>query len=188
MWRIFCVPLLVVAALWCGVYSLAAFASGRPTVGLIWGLCAGTGVIVAAALTWRWFVWVDARSQSLALPADSNTLRRQLRRAGIPDDLHGKFVEFQEKYAGKEGDYGGNGAVWGILLNKTHDFNSAMIPGRVEAFCDDGVWQVVCADIHASDTLTIDQFGRLYWCYSPRYSSFDRFFQKLSPDLSDDSV
>src|SRR5438128_468132 len=105
-------------------------------------------------------------------------LREKLRQAGIPDELHGKFVEFQHKHAGKKSTFNWNTAAWGILLDEVRErTSSAMVPGAIEAFEEDGVWQVVCADIHASDTPTIDQHGRLYWSHKPWYSDFDMFFE-----------
>ena len=115
---------------------------------------------------------------------DIPLLRSKLIAAGIPPELHGKFVEFQEKYAGRRSQFNYNRAVWGILLDRVHSISaSAMVPGEVEAFCEDGVWQVVCADIHVSDTATIDQQGRLYWSFQPRYSDFNLFFEGKEPDL-----
>jgi hypothetical protein len=111
-------------------------------------------------------------------------VRDKLRQAGIPDELHVKFIEFQHKYAGKESKFNWNVAVWGVLLEKVRDpASSAMVPGEIEAFEEDGVWQVVCADIHVSDTATIDQYGRLYWSYKPWYSDFNLFFENREPDL-----
>lgn len=110
-------------------------------------------------------------------------LEEKLRQAGIPDNLHAKFVEFQQKYAGKQTKFNLNTAVWGILLEKVRASSSAMVPGEIEAFQEDGIWQVVCADIHASDTATIDQHGRLYWSYKPWYSDFNMFFENQPPDL-----
>src|SRR5437762_3030561 len=101
-------------------------------------------------------------------------LRLKLSAAGIPAELQSKFVEFQEKYAGRESTFNLNRAVWGILLERVHSRSaSALVPREVEAFHEDGVWQVVCADIHASDTATIDEHGRLYWSYQPWYSDFN---------------
>jgi hypothetical protein len=111
-------------------------------------------------------------------------LRTKLSAAGIPSELHGKFVEFQEKYAGHTSQFNLNTAVWGILLDRVQNGSaSAMVAGDVEAFCEDGIWQVVCADSHASDTATIDQNGRLYWSYQPWYSDFNLFFEGMKPDL-----
>ena len=77
-----------------------------------------------------------------------------------------------------------NTAVWGILLDRAHAGHaSALVPGHIEAFEEDGVWQVVCADVHASDTATIDQHGRLYWSYQPWYSDFNLFFAGAEPDM-----
>lgn len=108
----------------------------------------------------------------------------KLAEAGIPPDLHGKFIEFQQKHAGRTSTFGLNQAIWGIVLDRVHSrIASAMVPGEVEAFCEDGIWQVVCADIHVSDTATIDQHGRLYWAYQPWYSDFNLFFEGKEPDL-----
>ena len=116
--------------------------------------------------------------------ADLQTLRAKLRESGIPDELHAKFVEFQEKHAGKEVAFNPNPVVWGVLLDEIRVKGaSAMRAGEIEAFEEEGVWQVACADIHASDTMTIDQYGRLYWSYQPWYSDFDLFFEGQEPDL-----
>ena len=116
--------------------------------------------------------------------ATLDDLRSKLSAAGIPPELHGKFVEFQEKYAGRRSVFGLNAAVWGILLDRVHSRSgSAMVPGNVEVFCEDDVWQVVCADVHVSDVATIDQHGRLYWSYQPWYSDFNSFFEGKEPDL-----
>ena len=119
-----------------------------------------------------------------AVAADAAELRSTLTAAGIPAGLHAKFVEFQEKYAGTVSRFNLNTAVWGILLDRAHAGHaSALVPGHIEAFEEDGVWQVVCADVHASDTATIDQHGRLYWSYQPWYSDFNLFFAGAEPDL-----
>ena len=119
-----------------------------------------------------------------AVAADAAELRLKLTAAGIPAGLHAKFVEFQEKYAGTVSRFNLNTAVWGILLDLAHAGHaSALVPSQIEAFEEDGVWQVVCADIHASDTATIDQHGRLYWSYQPWYSDFNLFFAGAEPDL-----
>src|ERR1041385_5903065 len=118
------------------------------------------------------------------MPANIELLQEKLRQAGIADELHKKFVEFQQKHAGKQSTFNLNPAVWGILLDEVRDrASSAMVPGEIEAFEEDGIWQVVCADVHASDTATIDQHGRLYWTYQPWYSDFDMFFENKNPDL-----
>lgn len=56
--------------------------------------------------------------------------------------------------------------------------------GRVEAEPDDeraGVWHVHCADVHPSDTMTIDLAGRLYWCWRMRYRHYDDYFAGQPP-------
>ena len=111
-------------------------------------------------------------------------LREKLRESGIPDELHASFVEFQELYAGQQQSFNGSKATWGILLDSVESISStALTPGEVDAFCEDGTWQVICAHVHVSDTATIDQHGRLYWSYRPWYSSYHRFFQGEPPDL-----
>jgi hypothetical protein len=119
-----------------------------------------------------------------AVAAGAAELRSKLSAADIPPELHDKFVEFQERYAGHVGRFNLNTAVWGILLDRADAGHaSALVPGQIEAFEEDGVWQVVCADIHASDTATVDQHGRLYWSYQPWYSDFNLFFAGGPPDL-----
>jgi len=99
-------------------------------------------------------------------------------------ELHEKFVEFQQKHAGKRSAFGRNPVIWGILLDTVQNPTaSAMIPDEIEAENEDGIWHVVCADVHVSDTVTIDQHGRLYWSFKPWYSDFDMFFQNREPDL-----
>jgi hypothetical protein len=53
----------------------------------------------------------------------------------------------------------------------------------VEAEPDDerpGVWHVP-ADVHPSDTMTIDQAGRMYWCWRVRYRHHDQYFAGQPP-------
>ena len=111
-------------------------------------------------------------------------LKQKLREARIPDELHARFVEFQQRHAGKRSAFGKNPIVWGILFDSVEDpRSSAITPKQIEAFEEDGVWQVVCADVHMSDTVTIDQLGRLYWSFKPWYSDFDMYFANREPDL-----
>jgi hypothetical protein len=118
------------------------------------------------------------------MPPSIERLRQKLSEAGIPEELHQKFVDFQSKHAGKQDAFGRNPVVWGILLDTVHDrAASAMIPGEVGAEEENGIWHVICADVHMSDTMTIDQHGRLYWSFQPCYSDFDLYFLGQEPDL-----
>jgi len=100
---------------------------------------------------------------------------RALETAGVPPGLHAEFVDFQRKYGGRADAIGLNPVRWGIL----HRDPQWVEVDRVDAERDDqrpGVWHVVCADVHPSDTMTIDQDGRLYWCWRLRYRHFEDYF------------
>jgi hypothetical protein len=104
----------------------------------------------------------------------------ELSRAGVPAELHGEFVAFQRKHGGRDDAFGLNPVRWGIL----HRAPEWLEPGRVEAEADDerlGVWHVHCADVHPSDTMTIDQAGRMYWCWRVRYRHYDDYFAGQPP-------
>jgi len=94
--------------------------------------------------------------------------------------LQDEFVAFQRKHGGREDAFGLNPVRWGIL----HRAPEWLEPGRVEAEADDerpGVWHVHCADVHPSDTMTIDQAGRMYWCWRVRYRHYDDYFAGQPP-------
>ncbi len=113
------------------------------------------------------------------------SLKKKLTEAGIPTELHNKFVEFEEKYHGKEEMFGLNPVYWGILFEKTRAHGSVLSPDEVEVEEEYGIWYVACADVHISDTMSIDQFGKLYWSFKPRYSDFNLYFEGKKPDLED---
>ena len=100
--------------------------------------------------------------------------------AGVPAELHGEFVAFQRKHGGREDAFGLNPVRWGIL----HRAPAWLTPGAAEAEQDDvrhGTWHVYCADVHPSDTMTIDQHGRLYWCWRLRHRHYDHYFAGQPP-------
>ena len=100
--------------------------------------------------------------------------------AAVPAGLHAGFVAFQRKHGGREDAFGLNPVRWGIL----HRSPEWLEAGRVEAEPDDerpGVWQVHCADVHPSDTMTIDQAGRLCWCWRVRYRHYEDYFAGRPP-------
>ena len=100
--------------------------------------------------------------------------------AGVPADLHAEFVAFQRTHGGRDDAFGLNAVRWGIL----HRTPKWLEADRVEADPDDtrpGVWHVHCADVHPSDTMTIDQAGRMYWCWRVRYHHYRDYFAGRSP-------
>lgn len=113
-------------------------------------------------------------------------LHEKLRAAGMPDALHAKIIEFEEKYHGREDHFGLNVVYWGVLFDAIRVSGSALIAGDVDVEEEEGLWHVVCADVHVSDTMTIDQFGRLYWSYQPRYSDFNLYFEGNPPDIAEE--
>ncbi len=94
--------------------------------------------------------------------------------AGIPATLHGGFVRFQMTYGGRQDQFGLNEVTWGIL----HRTPRWLEPGQVEAEFDTDTcnWDVVCADVHPSDTMTIDESGRMYWSGKLRFTHYDEYF------------
>ncbi len=103
-----------------------------------------------------------------------------LTRAGVPAALHAEFVAFQREHGGRGDAFGLNAVRWGIL-HRAPDWLEA---DRVWAEQDDerpGVWHVHCADVHLSDTMTIDQTGRLYWCWRVRHRHYDDYFAGKPP-------
>jgi hypothetical protein len=100
--------------------------------------------------------------------------------AGVPVELHTEFAAFQRKHGGREDFFGLNPVRWGIL----HRSPAWLEAGRVETEPDDerpDVWHVYCADVHPSDTMTIDQFGSLYWCLQVCYRHYDDYFAGQPP-------
>jgi len=110
-------------------------------------------------------------------------LKNKLLEAGLTEELHSKFIEFEQKYHGEKDRFGLNSVCWGILFEDIKSQSSALISGEVVAEEEDGIWHVACADVHASDTMTIDQYGKLYWSYQARYSDFNLYFAGKSPDI-----
>ena len=100
----------------------------------------------------------------------------ELARAGVPAELHGELVVFQRKHGGRDDAFWLNPVRWGIL----HRAPEWLEPGRVEAERP-GAWHVHCADVHPSDTMTIDQAGRMYWCWRVRYRHYDDYFAGQPP-------
>ena len=100
--------------------------------------------------------------------------------AGVPAELHGEFVAFQRCYGGRADAFGLNPLQWGVL----HRSPTWVEADRVDAEPDDerpGGWHVVCADSHPSDTMTIDEAGRLYWCWRLRYRHYHDYFAGQAP-------
>lgn len=113
-------------------------------------------------------------------PFTTDEIRAALRAAGIPEDLHPTFIQFQLAYGGFRTAFWLSPVCWGIL----HREPEWMEPGIVMAEPDDRspeIWHVHCADVHPSDTMTMDQHGRLYWCWRLRYNHYEDYFARKPP-------
>ncbi len=98
---------------------------------------------------------------------------------GVPVQLQGEFVRFQLTYGGRADAIDSDEVSWGIL----HRTPRWLEPDRVHADFDrdTSTWQVVCADSDPSATMTIDEFGRMYWSGKLRYHHYDRCFAGDDP-------
>jgi hypothetical protein len=104
-----------------------------------------------------------------------------LTKAGVPEDVQSIFVTFQLEHGGEEDAFGLNKVVWGIL----HEHPEFLDADKVYAEEDDehdGVWHVWCADVHPSDTMTLDQHGTLYWSFRKRFTRYQDYFVGKQPD------
>ena len=120
-------------------------------------------------------------------PAPPDKVAFALRKAGVPDELIPKFVEIHTELSGRESYWGLNRIRWGMLFDVVYP-SSALESAAVDSFEEDGVWQVVCADVHCSDTLSVDADGRLYWSFQPLYSHYRLYFEGAEPDLAGDDT
>lgn len=96
-------------------------------------------------------------------------LTAALLRAGVPVDRHGEFVRFEMQWGGRSEGLGDD-CHWGIVHRAPRWGNSN--PGEVSAEWDEesGLWYVVCADVHPSDTWMLDEQGHLWDGGSPSAS------------------
>jgi hypothetical protein len=101
-------------------------------------------------------------------------LQDALSRAGIPPDLSGEFLRFQERYGGRADSFRLNPVTWGII----HESPTWLPEEGIEAEYDQeaGIWDVACADVHPSDYVSLDEHGRLYWSGLLWYEHYDDHF------------
>lgn len=112
---------------------------------------------------------------------DKRLAREALESSDVPPEHWDAFLIFHEKVGGIQDHLGLNRVVWGIV----HPVSDWSERGAVEAEPDEeepGIWHVHCADVHPSDTLTIDQNGRLYWCWQVWHAHYDDYFEKRFGD------
>lgn len=99
--------------------------------------------------------------------------------AGVPAEVQSEFIAFQRKHGGKGDAFGLNKVVWGILHRAPDWLPAWAAQARLDR--QSGRWHVKCADVHPSDTMTIDQAGGLYWCGYLRGRHYDDYFAGLPP-------
>ena len=114
-------------------------------------------------------------------PFTDDEISQALTDAGIPSNLHTEFISFQKKYGGRRDAFGLNPVIWGILHRNSKWVLPCQIDAGVEAT---GLWSVLCADVHPSDFVSIDQNGRLYWSGRPVVQHFDDYFTGKPPSSS----
>lgn len=99
--------------------------------------------------------------------------------AGVPENIHSVFTRFQKVYGGREDAFGLNQVTWGVI----HRSPLYLPPMKIEAEFDEetNLWHIWCADVHPSDTMTIDKEGRLYWSFFLRYNHYEHYFRGEPP-------
>jgi hypothetical protein len=98
------------------------------------------------------------------------SLKKQMNLCGIPENRQGKFVEFEQSCGGKLGGYLLNTWIWGLI----HEQTEWSTPNRIVAEYDEAknLWFLECCEGHPSDTWSIDEEGRIYWCGDKRSDDY----------------
>ena len=87
------------------------------------------------------------------------------------------FVDFHNRYSGLVTHFGLNRIVWGIIHTNPEWRLPMMAEVEIEAD-HEGPAQIICADVHPSDTLTMDTSGKIYWSYWLYWSSFEAYLKE----------
>ena len=98
----------------------------------------------------------------------------ELREQNIPIQ---PFIDFHNLYGGLVTYFGSNRILWGIIY--THPEWRSPMKAEVEIEAENGdPAQIVCADVHPSDSLTMDSSGHIYWSYQLNWDSFEAYLRE----------
>ncbi|MGJ8641086.1 MAG: hypothetical protein ACSHYA_16975 [Opitutaceae bacterium] len=104
--------------------------------------------------------------------SNAEMAREKLIKAGVPNEYHQVFINFQLKYGGLQSNFGFNRVIWGIL----HSQAQWMKANEIDAAEEKDVWHISCADVHGCNTVTIDQNGKLYFCWNEWFPHYEDYF------------